>query len=232
MLFEVAQLRAADARDGRRCIVECAELVGRGDAAAAVDRQERRPGSTPIAEEMTKLEGRADELHDVGLKALFLQAPQRQPDGLHRRRRDLRPSGKGRRPLRGRRQRDQRHRHRARLGRPPWMPSLGLPILVGLIARRAAVRLPQRPARRGQFDRHHRLDPRAAAAICRGLGGLLQLHRLPVLRPARRPDRRHRHHRRRASSTTAVIFARPDRRHRLEPDHLVARHSLVAARTP
>ena len=38
------------------------------------------------------------------------QAPRRQHDGLHRRRGNLRPSGKGRGPFRRRRERDQQHR--------------------------------------------------------------------------------------------------------------------------
>ena len=109
------------------------------------------------------------------------------------RQRDLRSSGKGRRPLRRRRQRDQRHRHRARCeprcGLRAWTHRVVLPVLIGLIARRAGLRFPQRPARCRQLDRHHRLDPRAAAAICGGLGGVLQFHRLPVLRPACRARR-------------------------------------------
>ena len=66
------------------------------------------------------------------------------------------------------------------------------------------------------------LPPQYAVA----LGGVLQLHRLPVLRPACRQHHRHGHHRRRASSTAGDLRG-ADRRHRLEPDHLVARHSLV-----
>ncbi len=37
---------------------------------------------TAITEELTKLEGRVDDLHDIGLKELFLKAPQGQCDGL------------------------------------------------------------------------------------------------------------------------------------------------------
>ena len=48
--------------------------------------------------------------------------------------------------------------------------SLGLPLLVGLIAVALAVRLPERAARRRQLDRHHRLDPRAAGRATRWSG--------------------------------------------------------------
>ena len=84
--------------------------------------------------------------------------------------------------------------------------ALALPCLVGLIARRAALRFPQRPARRGQLDRHHRVDARAAAAIRGALGGVLQLHRLPVLRPARRRRRSAPASSMPASSIPQVIF--------------------------
>src|SRR5450756_2636835 len=63
------------------------------------------------------------------------QAPQRQRDGFHRRRRDLRPSGEGRRPLRRRGERDQQYRDRTGIGQGRAVDAtLGLPILVGLIA--------------------------------------------------------------------------------------------------
>ena len=55
--------------------------------------------------------------------------------------------------------------------------------------RRARVRLPQRAPRCGELDRDDRLDPRAAAEHGGHLGGVLQFHRLPVLRAARRQDR-------------------------------------------
>ena len=106
------------------------------------------------------------------------------------------------------------------------------PALVALIAVALAVRLPQRPARRRQLHRHHRLDPGAAAALCGGLGGLLQFRRLPLLRPACRQYRRRRHRRRRTSSTTGVIFARSGGRDRLEHPHLAGRHALVQLARP
>ena len=90
--------------------------------------------------------------------------------------------------------------------------------------RRAGLRLSQRPARRRQFDRDHRLDPRAAPAICGGLGGILQLHRLPVLRPACRQYGRHRHRRCRRRRR-ARRLRRADGRDHLATCHLGARHS-------
>ena len=84
----------------------------------------------------------------------------------------------------------------------PWTPTaLALPVLIGAHRGRAAVRLPERPARRRQLDRDGGGDPRAAPADRRRLGGVLQLHRVPGVRPARRADGRHGHRQRRASST-------------------------------
>src|SRR6202011_897667 len=58
-----------------------------------------------------------------------------QHHGLHRRRRDLRPSRESRRPVRRRCQRDQQHRDRTGIGQGRAVDAtLGLPILVGLIA--------------------------------------------------------------------------------------------------
>src|SRR5450756_1518118 len=63
------------------------------------------------------------------------EAPQRQHDGFHRRRRDLRPSGESRRPFRRRRERDQQHRDRTGIGQGYQVDAtLGLPVLVGLVA--------------------------------------------------------------------------------------------------
>ena len=72
-----------------------------------------RRASTHLTEEIITLEERADHLHDQGRKALFLASRNGDPDELHHRHRNLRSSGEGRRPLRGRRERDQRHRHRS-----------------------------------------------------------------------------------------------------------------------
>src|SRR5258705_1724238 len=63
------------------------------------------------------------------------QAPQRQHDGFHRRRGNLRSSGESRRSLRRRCERDQQHCNRTGIGQGRAVDAtLGLPILVGLIA--------------------------------------------------------------------------------------------------
>ncbi|VXC91874.1 hypothetical protein SPHINGOT1_250021 [Sphingomonas sp. T1] len=90
---------------------------------------------------------------------------------------------------------------------------------------RAAVRFPERPARRCELDRDGRLDARVETPICRALGGVLQLHRLCRLRPPRRADRRHRH-RPCAGDRRAGDLRRADRRDRVERHHLGARHPL------
>ena len=95
MLFEVRTFEPP-MREIGTLLVECANLVGRalplmqsiGNNVAML---------TAITEEIGKLEGRVDDLHDIGLKELFLKHRERQHDGLHRRRRNLQASGKSRR---------------------------------------------------------------------------------------------------------------------------------------
>ena len=71
ILFEVRQFEPP-MREIGTLLVECANLIGRalplmqaiGDNVATL---------TAITEEVTKLEGRVDDLHDIGLKELFLK---------------------------------------------------------------------------------------------------------------------------------------------------------------
>ena len=71
------------------------------------------------------------------------------------------------------------------------------------------------------------VSTRVLVAAARGrLGRLLQLRRVPVLRPPRRRNDRERHHRSRRSSTAAVIFGALVGAILLERDHLVARHPV------
>jgi hypothetical protein len=108
-------------RQAAKLVAEAIPLLDRINANA--------PRLTAIAEEVTRVEGRSDELHDQGLKDLFrVMAPP--IHGLYHRQRNLRRTGEGRRPLRGRRQRDQRHRDRERL----MDATLAFPLLIGLIA--------------------------------------------------------------------------------------------------
>jgi len=108
VLFEVRSFEPP-MREMGTLLVECANLVGRalplmqaiGDNVAML---------TAITEEIGKLEGRIDDLHDIGLKELVPQAPHRQHDGFRGGRRDLQASRKGIGSLRRRRQRDQLNR--------------------------------------------------------------------------------------------------------------------------
>ena len=145
--------------------------IGRNAAPAARDhrgdRPSRRQGRRP-------LQRRA--------QGAVPGARRRAADGLLRRPRGLPPSRAGARRLRGRRRRDPGHRDRPRLmdgytftARRPDR-------------RRLAVRFPERPARRRQFDRDGGVDARAEPANGGGLGRLLQLHRLPLLRPRTSPN--------------------------------------------
>ena len=89
----------------------------------------------------------------------------------------------------------------------------------------AAVRLPERPARRGELDRDGGRDARAAAADRRRVGGVLQLHRVRGVRPARGANGRHGHRERRRGRWRGHL-RRADRRHRLERRHLEPGHSV------
>ena len=104
--------------------------------------------------------------------------------------------------------------------------TLALPVLVFLIAVALLFDFLNGLARRRQFDRDDRVDPGAAAAICGDLGGVLQFHRLPVVRAPRRQYDRHRHHRAERRRCRRDLCGAGGR-HRLEPDHLGARDSLV-----
>src|SRR5690606_903352 len=101
------------------------------------------------------------------------------------------------------------------------LPDPGLPD-----RRRPAVRLPERPARCGILYRHHRRHARPAADLCGRVGGLLQLHRLPVLRAARCGHDRPGHHLARRHFGSGDL-RRPDGRHSLERHHLDVRDSVV-----
>ena len=115
MLFDVTTFTPQHEGDGRRHREMRAAGAGR-PAAAAIDQQGSRLASATSPQQISALEGRADELHDEGLHELYrANAVGRQRAGLLRRQRGLRSSGKGGRPVRRRRQRDARHRDRARL---------------------------------------------------------------------------------------------------------------------
>src|SRR2546425_140784 len=83
---------------------------------------------------------------------------------------DLRLPGECDRSLRGRRQRDRRRGARVRLIRGP---ALAHPHDRPLDPRRPRLRLHERLPRRGELDRHRRLDPRPHAARGGGVGGFL-----------------------------------------------------------
>ena len=71
MLFEVGTFEPP-MREIGELLVECANLVGR--ALPLLQSIGRNVALlTAITEELTKLEGRVDDLHDIGLKELFLK---------------------------------------------------------------------------------------------------------------------------------------------------------------
>ncbi len=71
MLFEVRSFEPP-MREMGTLVVECANLVGRAlPLMQAIGNNVSM--LTAITEELTKLEGRVDDLHDIGLKELFLK---------------------------------------------------------------------------------------------------------------------------------------------------------------
>ncbi len=71
MLFEVRSFEPP-MREMGTLVVECANLVGRAlPLLQAIGNNVSM--LTAITEELTKLEGRVDDLHDIGLKELFLK---------------------------------------------------------------------------------------------------------------------------------------------------------------
>ena len=72
MLFEQREFTPC-MREMGDAIVTLRRAGARGDAAAASRSTPRRRGSTTITEEISALEGKADELHDAGLRELFLR---------------------------------------------------------------------------------------------------------------------------------------------------------------
>ena len=146
-----------------------------------------------LTEQIIRVEERADELHDEGRKALFLANPRTRNgmnftigteiyDHLEKVVDRLEDVANEINALVDR-----------SLCRRAMDLALSLPVLVGLIATALV------------FDFLNGLHDAAnsiativstrvlASALCGALGGILQFHRLPVLRPARRADRRHRH---------------------------------------
>jgi uncharacterized protein Yka (UPF0111/DUF47 family) len=71
MLFEVRAFEPP-MREIGGLLIECANLVGR--ALPLMQEIGKNVAMlTAITEELTKLEGRVDDLHDIGLKELFLK---------------------------------------------------------------------------------------------------------------------------------------------------------------
>ncbi len=120
--------------------------------------------------------------------------------------------------MRGRRQRARRRRREARL----IADGLESPRRRRADRRRARLRLHQRFPRRGQFDRHGRLDARAVTRQGGHLGGVLQFRRGVHVRHRRRQDRRLRPGRYQDRHVLGDLRG-ADRRDRLGPDHLVLR---------
>ena len=159
------------------------------------------------------VEEQADEVHDRGLKALFLASRQENKQGqrdrsIYRRHGDLRPSGKSRRSIRGCLERNKLNRcrsaiaDRSRSHDPEMNIFLSLPVLIALIA--VALAFDFLNGLQTPRTRSPRWCRRACCGRLRGaVGGVVQLHRLFDLRRARGAHSRRRHHLRRCRWTRA-----------------------------
>ena len=114
-LFDVTSFTtAAEGHGGRDREMRAA---GAGRLAAAADRSAPRPSaSAPSPSRFRRWRAAPTSSTTSGCgSSTWPTPPAEYGPGFLRRQRGLRPSGKGGRPLRRRRQRDARHRHRARL---------------------------------------------------------------------------------------------------------------------
>ena len=135
-LFEVTTFTTQQ-REMADAIVKCAHLVQEGLPLLQSISAEATRIST-ITQQISALEGRADDLHDVRpARTLQGQRRRKQRAELLRRQRGLRSSGKGGRPVRRCRQRDAWHCDRARLNsgaaEETMDASLALWVLIALI---------------------------------------------------------------------------------------------------
>ena len=164
-LYEVDELRAADEGDGgprRR-----GRAAGRrGGAADAQHRPQRRPAARASPRRSSISKARPTSFTMPGLKALFQAHGEDRPMAFFVGREVYSHLERVLDRLRGRRRRDPGHRDRSRL-----MDGAARPSPAGRAdRRRLAVRFPERPARRRQFDRHRGLDPGAVARSSRSPG--------------------------------------------------------------
>ncbi len=90
ILFEVRTFEPP-MREIGTILVQCATLVGRCIPLMR-SMGENVVTLTALTEEITRLEGRVDDLNDIGLEGTFPEASRRQHDGLRRRRRNLQAS--------------------------------------------------------------------------------------------------------------------------------------------
>ena len=100
MLFEQRSFTPQQ-REMADAIVQCADLVR--EAMPLLSSINTNAGRiSEISEQISQIEGRADELHDIGLQRTLSGQSAIELDGVLHRRRDLRPSRDSGRPLRRR----------------------------------------------------------------------------------------------------------------------------------
>ncbi len=208
------------ARELARIIVD---FAARARFAQAMAGARAREGRQRARVEINRLENEADR-----------DAPARRSAGCSRRSATRSPSSSGRRSSTSSRRRPtaartSRTSSRASSSSTGRADACSL-VVVALIARRPRLRLHQRLPRRGQLDRHRRLDARAVARPGGRLGGVLQLRRRLPVRHGRREDDRHRDDRHQRRHLRGDL-RRAGRRDRLGPDHLVTSACRPARRT-
>ena len=206
--------RCAPRRASWRGIIKASRRTDRHGAAGARSRR----GVAEPAVEINRLENEADRVHQNAVRRLFEE--ERDPIAIMKWKEILDFLEEATDRCEDVANVARRRRREARLI-AGWIRTCSRSST--LIARRAGLRLHQRLPRRGQLDRHRRLDPRADARQGGDLGRLLQFRRGVHLR--------HRGRARPSAAglvdvsvvTFAVIFAGLLGRDRLGPDHLVLR---------
>ena len=88
MLVRAERIHAADARDGGRHR-EMRAAGARGGAAAAIDQRRGSAHISDLTAQISAIEGRADELHDIGLHDTLPGEYWRQRSGVFRGKRSL-----------------------------------------------------------------------------------------------------------------------------------------------
>ena len=143
-----------------------------------------------ICVQIARIEGHADEIHDRGLKSLYTKAKAGDPMEFVRGNEIYNHLEESVDRFDDVANEIQGNSYRTRLRKRCFysMISASLALVIGSCRSCFDFRLSQRSSRRRELDRDRGFNAGALTARRRRLGGMFQFHRLPVLRPACRPD--------------------------------------------